>query len=89
MMESIAKLRDKAVHLDPAVRIGKNGITPGIIQEIRILLEKRQLVKVKILQGALEQEQKEKMVETIVKETQATLVQAVGLTFTLYKQMGK
>jgi RNA-binding protein len=83
---SISQLRNKAVLLEPSVRIGKNGITSGIIQEIRSLLDKRGLVKIKILKGALEQEQKEELVEKTVKGTESILVQQVGLTFTLYKQ---
>lgn len=85
-MLSIQQLRDKAVHLEPSVRIGKNGLTSGIVNEIKALLGKHQLVKAKILQGALEQEQKEELIGKVVGETGAILVQQVGLTFTLYKQ---
>lgn len=85
-MESISKLRDSAVHLEPSVRIGKNGLTTGIVNDIKALLDKRHLIKIKILQGALEQEQKEELIGKVVEETGAILVQQVGLTFTLYKQ---
>jgi RNA-binding protein len=85
MTVSIPKLRDKAVHLEPSVRIGKNGITSGILSEIGVLLDKKELVKIKILQGSLEQSQKEELVKEVVEKTGALLVQQVGLTFTLFK----
>ncbi len=85
MVVSIPQLRDKAVHLEPSVRIGKNGVTSGIINEIHALLDKKELVKIKILQGSLEQSQKEELVKEVVEKTGARLVQQVGLTFTLYR----
>lgn len=85
MTVSIPQLRDKAVQLEPSIRIGKNGVTSGILNEIQVLLEKKELVKIKILQGSLEQSQKEELIREVVGKTGALLVQQVGLTFTLYR----
>ena len=84
-MENISALRNAAVLLEPCLRIGKNGVTGGIIAEVSVLLKKRQMIKIKILKGALEQQSKEEIIARLVKESGAVLVNSVGLTFTLYK----
>ena len=83
---SLSSLRSKAMLLAPSVRIGKNGLTPGVVQEISVLLDKRKLVKVKMLRSSLEAAEKQKIIDAILKETGAILVQAVGLVFTLYRE---
>ena len=40
----------------PSVRIGKTGITPNIVEEIRAQLKKRKLVKIKINKGIYERD---------------------------------
>ncbi len=44
-------LRSDAHMLEPSVRIGKNGVTPGIITEIQKHLKKYKLIKVKMLKA--------------------------------------
>jgi RNA-binding protein len=45
----IIELRGKAQRLRPTVHVGKEGITPAIIDELVLQLKKNRLVKVKLL----------------------------------------
>jgi RNA-binding protein len=45
----IIELRGRAQQLRPSVHIGKEGITPAIIDELSQQLKKNKLVKVKLL----------------------------------------
>ena len=96
-METISALRKRALLLEPAVRVGKKGLTPSVISEIDALLSKRGLVKVKMLRASLGGESSDDEPEIPVlskdelsvegaKKTHSILVQQVGLTFTLYRK---
>ena len=56
MSDIPSSIKKKAMDRDfkPSVRIGKTGITPNIVQEIRDQLAKRNLVKIKINKGIYE-----------------------------------
>ncbi|MBI5391087.1 YhbY family RNA-binding protein [Candidatus Woesearchaeota archaeon] len=41
--------RSKAHVLDPSVRIGKSGLSDGMMQEIKRQLDKRKMIKIKFL----------------------------------------
>ena len=47
-----AKLRAMAQKLSPVVQIGKGGITKNVIESIDLVLEKRELIKIRLLQNA-------------------------------------
>jgi RNA-binding protein len=67
------------------VRIGKRGTTDPILQEISRQLDKREMVKVKILKTALASEDVGEVAQRVVAETDSELVQLRGHTFTLYR----
>ena len=77
-------LRSLAHKIDPAVYIGKTGITDTVINEIDQCLEARELVKVKIQEGA-ELDAKTAANE-LAPKVRAEFVQAIGRKFTLYRQ---
>lgn len=77
-------LRSLAHNIDPAVYIGKAGITDNVIKEIDQCLEARELVKVKIQEGA-ELDAKTAANE-LAPKVRAEFVQAIGRKFTLYRQ---
>src|SRR3989344_717916 len=79
-------LRSRAMLLEPAVRIGKNGLTPAVIREIDALLDKRKLVKIKLLKSSMETAEKQQLITAAAKETGALLVQSAGMTFALYRE---
>ena len=77
-------LRSLAHNIDPTVYIGKAGVTGNVIKEIDQCLEARELVKVKIQEGA-ELDAKATANE-LAPQLGAEFVQEIGRKFTLYRQ---
>ena len=77
-------LRSLAHNIDPTVYIGKAGVTDNVIKEIDQCLEARELVKIKLQEGA------ELDAKTVANERapgiRAEFVQAIGRKFTLYRE---
>ena len=62
----------------PSVRIGKTGITPNIVEEIRVQLKKRKLVKIKINKGIYERDSRTQVWDYLADETSSVIVLARG-----------
>lgn len=77
-------LRQGAHHLKPVVWAGQQGITEGLINEIKEALERHELIKVKCRLG--EREERDEGITKICEETGAELVQRIGNIVTLYKR---
>ena len=69
----------------PTVWVGKEGSTPQIQDEIRRQLEKKKMVKVKMLKTALKGDEAKNVASTMAQQTESTLVDVRGHTFMLYK----
>jgi len=82
----IIKLRSKAKTLEPIIRIGKKGLTEAIIEEIKKLLKKRKLIKVKMLKSVLENKDKKEVIKELVNKTNAVLIEAVGFIVVLARK---
>tara|TARA_B110000881_G_C18405434_1_gene428139 strand:- start:77 stop:355 length:279 start_codon:yes stop_codon:yes gene_type:complete len=80
-------LRQAAHHLDPAVWVGKNGITESVIKEITYALDRHELIKIKILQ--VEKKEREINIKKICMDTNAELISNIGNVLTLYKKNTK
>jgi len=80
MKDSINKIR----HESPKIRIGKNGITEGIVQEVSMLLKRHQIVKIKCLK-AVPNDATRAIAENIAKLTKSTIVDVRGKTFILIR----
>ena len=78
MKDSIDKIR----HESPKIRIGKNGITEGIVQEVSMILKIDQIVKIKCLK-AVPNTATKAIAENIAKLTKSTIVDVRGKTFIL------
>lgn len=78
-----AYLKGLAMDLQPAVYIGKAGITDTVIKEIDDYLTAHELVKVKVQEGA-EAQPKEAANVTAAK-LNAEYVQSMGRRFVLYR----
>jgi len=70
----------------PTVWIGKEGATSQIINEISRHLEKREIVKVRILKSALKNEETKNIASKIARQTSSTLIEVRGHTLLLYKR---
>jgi RNA-binding protein len=70
----------------PTIWIGKNGASQQSLREIEKQLEKKEMVKIKILQSALDGKEAKEIASKIAEQTEASLVEVRGHTFMLYKR---
>ena len=78
-----AELRKLAHNLTPSVQIGKDGLTENVVNEVDIVLENKELVKIKILPNStLEAKQ---VINELANTLSAEAVQAVGGVMVLYR----
>ncbi len=82
-----AKLRGLAQKIDPVVQIGKGGITPAVLQSIDLVLEKRELVKIRLLPNSLLDTQT--AMTEICGGLGADPVQQIGSIVVVYKRSTK
>lgn len=75
-------LRGKAQRLEAKVHIGKQGLTPTVIQEVDTALKHSGLVKVRF---HAERAVMEAQIESLCQQTRAQLVGNVGKTACLYR----
>ncbi|WP_087971740.1 ribosome assembly RNA-binding protein YhbY [Oceanobacillus rekensis] len=77
-------LRSEAHHLKPIFQVGKVGVNENMIEQISEALEKRELLKVSILQNCLED--KDTVAKQLSEGTQSDIVQIIGKNIVLYKE---
>lgn len=77
-------LKSLAHNIDPVVYIGKEGLTDNIIMELDRCLEARELVKVKLQEGA--DLDPKTVANEVLEPLGAEFVQAIGRKFTLYRE---
>ena len=82
-----AFLRGLGNALEPTVQIGKEGITENVLQSIDLLLEARELVKIKVLKtaGISTKDCSKKVCELLHAEG----VQIIGYVFIVYRVSSK
>ena len=79
-----AKLRGLAQKLEPIVQIGKGGITDAVLDSINLVLEKRELIKIKLLANSLLDT--ETAMDQICNGLMAEPVQQIGSIVVIYKK---
>lgn len=79
-----AYLRKKAHTLEPIFQIGKDGVTDALADGLDKALEKREILKVHILESALLDTRE--TCDELAKRLNAEPVQAIGNKFVLYRQ---
>ena len=77
-------LKSLAHNIDPAVYIGKAGVTENVVKEIDMCLEARELVKVKLQEGC--DLTPKDVANDVAARLGAEFVQAIGRKFTLCRQ---
>lgn len=77
-------LRSEAHHLKPIFQVGKVGVNENMIEQIGEALEKRELLKVSILQNCVED--KDTVAEQLSEGTKSDIVQIIGNNIVLYKE---
>jgi len=73
----------------PTIWIGKGGVSQKLLSEIGKQLDKREMVKIKILKSALVEDEAKRIALHITQQTEASLVEVRGHTFMLYKRHKK
>lgn len=76
-------LRKNAHHLKPVFQIGKQGIHDTFLTEIDDVLESKELIKISVLQNAIEDPKEAGVL--IADKTDSELVQVMGSIITLYR----
>ncbi|MBW2980980.1 YhbY family RNA-binding protein [Candidatus Woesearchaeota archaeon] len=85
-MNNRLKLRSKAKTLEPIVRIGKNGLTEGTINEIKLQLKKKKLIKIKLLKSFVQDEDRKELARKISSLTDSEIIESVGFIIVLHKK---
>ncbi|EOT42880.1 ribosome assembly RNA-binding protein YhbY [Enterococcus columbae] len=80
-------LRSQAHHLQPIFQIGKGGVNDAMNKQIGEALEKRELIKVSLLQNT--DEIAEDAAKQIAQALQCEIVQVIGRVLVLYKASSK
>lgn len=76
-------LRGQAHDLKALLQIGGKGVTPAFLAELEEVLERHELIKVKV--GAEDREARDAMIGELVTTTGSTLVQRIGHVAVLYR----
>lgn len=73
--------------MEPSVIIGKTGITDNLIQQIHEVLEKREIVKIKILNN--NNDDRETLIQEILQRLQCEFIQSIGNILVIYRESEK
>ena len=77
-------LRSQAHHLNPIFQVGKGGVNDAMIHQIGEALEKRELIKVKILQNS-EVKLERELANEIAEKTGSIYVDSIGKILIFFK----
>lgn len=87
-MTSMNDLRKKGTTVKATVQIGKAGLTESTASELEAQLEKRELVKVKVLSTGAEGSERKALFERLASMTGSQLVEVRGGTALFHKRKG-
>lgn len=77
-------LRTRAHHCHPLVRIGQNGLTEAVVDELDTTLNAHELVKIRI--AGADRSQRDAWLATLCERTGAETVQRIGHTASLFRR---
>lgn len=80
-------LRSQAHHLQPIFQVGKGGVNEAMIKQIGEALEKRELIKISLLQNT--DELAEEVAQVLKNELSCEIVQIIGRVIVLFKTSSK
>lgn len=81
--QQICTLRSKAQTLEPVLKVGKQGLTPGFLKSVEEALAQHELIKVKF---ADLKDQKRALSPQLAEQTSSILVTLIGNVLVLYRQ---
>lgn len=77
-------LKGIAHGLNPVIMIGANGVTESLMTELESSLSHHELLKIKM--AVNDRDDRKKILEYILQETGAELVQTIGKTIVIFRQ---
>lgn len=77
-------LRSMGQKLEPVVMMGKEGVTPTVVEAAREAIKKRELIKVRVLQNCMEEP--EEAITMLAERADVNLVQIIGRNGLLFKR---
>lgn len=77
-------LKSISNNLDPAIQIGKNGLTENFIKQVDQLLESKEIVKINVLKNCFEEPSD--IARSLVEELNAEFVQTIGRKVVIYRE---
>ena len=78
-----AALRAEAHHLTAIVHVGKEGVTPTLVQSLDDALRTKELVKIQL--GRTVEDAPKQLAHDFAGAVQAEVIQVIGKTMTLYR----
>lgn len=79
-----AYLKQEAHDFKPIINIGKNSLSDKLIDAIDEALEARELIKIKILNNNLDDDQE--IIQTILTKLDCEFISHLGSIFTIYRK---
>ncbi len=77
-------LRGIAHGLNPMIMIGANGVTESLMAELESTLAHHEILKIKI--ASADRDERKEIIQHLVKESGALLVQTIGKICVIYRQ---
>ena len=74
--------RKIAHRLDPVIRVGKEGITDSLIEQIKTYIKKHKMIKVKFLKV----DNKDEKFKELAERTNTELIHQIGFTIVLKRK---
>ena len=77
------ELRSRGRTLSPIMNIGKEGLTPAVVKEIKEQLRKKKLIKIKMLGTVADTKDKKAIAKELAELTDSVLVDHIGFVYVL------
>ena len=79
-----AYLKSLAMKIDPVFRVGKDSISPELIEGVREAIDARELIKIAVIQNCMDDPKE--VAQTLAERTRSEVVQVIGKKIVLYKE---
>jgi len=81
----------KARQLYPSMQVGKSGITQGLVDELKLQLKAKKMIKVKFMKSFIEGIDKKAVARDLARKLDAVLIQQIGgvVVFAKRKKINK
>jgi len=83
------RIKRELIGEKPTIWMGKSGVSQELLSEVEKQLDKKEMVKIKILKSALGEKEAKQIALKIAEQTEASLIEVRGHTFVLYKRRKK